>query len=238
MSYGFDSVSNTNYTIFRINRERNDGSKQFPFVRYYSARTTAKQLSELEGWNFVINAGIGEGLIIQDSTVITDTAASAQAGVLPLTIDADGMLGYTAADTTGHGSEYIQQGIVSAVCGFYPVIVDYENYDYPTDIPDTSSTTWQYAQRQVIGQFGNGDYAILTCSGRGFDNSTGWTMADVQRICKSIGLKFAYNLDGGGSTQTVIENRQVNMVYEGTSGRLRTLFIVFNGTDEYNIPNN
>ena len=71
---------------------------------------------------------------------------------------------------------------------------------------------------------------LLTSEGRSFDNSVGLTMGDAQRICKTLGVKFAYNLDGGGSTQTVIGKRIVNSVYEGTSGRKRGTFIVFNGT--------
>jgi exopolysaccharide biosynthesis protein len=62
-------------------------------------------------------------------------------------------------------------------------------------------------------------------------------MADAQRICKELGVKFAYNLDGGGSTQTVYGKKIVNSIYEGTTGRKRGTFIVFNGTSQYDIPN-
>ena len=231
--YEFDDVSSTNYAVFRINKKRIDGTLQYPFARYVSTRTTAKLLAENEGWLFVVNGGIGTGLIIENSVVIDDTESSAHPGTLPLSINSSGDLGYLEADTTGKGATYVSQGIVSALCGFYPIIDNYNEFNYPTDIPGTDSQDWQYAQRQIIGQFGNGDYMFLVSEGRSFDNSVGLTMADAQRVCKKLGVKFAYNLDGGGSTQTVIGDRNVNLIYEGTSGRTRGTFFVFNGTTTF-----
>ena len=156
---------------------------------------------------------------------------------MSLSIDENGDLGYLPADTTGHGDEYVADGIVSAVCGFFPIVVDYDDYNYPTNIPGTFDTeNWIRAQRQVIGQYANGDYAILTCEGRNFNNSTGLTISELQTLCKDFGMKFAFNLDGGGSTQTVIDYKNINSIYEGTSGRKRSLYIVFNGSNEYSIP--
>ena len=237
ISYAFDSLSHTNYTVFRINRKRIDGTIQFPFVRHVSPRKTPIELAIAENWVYVINGGTGTGLVIENSTVIQDDSLPVEVGAIPLSIDKDGNLGYLEADTRGKGQSYVDQGIVSAFHGFFPLIVNYEDFAYPTDIPGTEAETWQHAQRQIIGQFGNGDYLFIVSEGRNFDNSVGFTMSDVQRICKTLGVKFAYNLDGGGSTQTVIGKRVVNSIYEGTSGRLRGTFIVFNGTDTFKIPN-
>lgn len=235
--YAFDSVSNTNYTVFRINKKRIDGANQFPFARCIpnsasdtSLMKTPYNLAIQEGWLLVANGGIGTGLMIENSVVIDDTTQPAQTGVIPLSIDQNGNLGYLDVDYIGKGQTYISQGIVSAMCGFFPIVVNYDDFAYPTDIPGTETQDWQHAQRQIIGQFGNGDYMLLTSEGRSFDHSVGLTMSDAQRICKTLGVKFAYNLDGGGSTQTVIGNRIVNSIYEGTSGRKRGTFIVFNGT--------
>lgn len=236
-SYSFDSVSHTNYTVFRIGKKRIDGTEQFPFVRYVSPRQTPISLANSEGWMYVTNGGVGTGLIIENSVVIQDDSLPAEVGALPLSIDQDGNLGYLEADTIGKGQTYVNQGVVSAFCGFFPVIVDYEDFAYPTDIPGTDTESWQHAQRQIIGQFGNGDYLFIVSEGRNFDNSVGFTMSDVQRICKGLGAKFAYNLDGGGSTQTVFGKRIVNIGYDAPSGRARGTFIVFNGTDTFSIPN-
>jgi len=41
------------------------------------------------------------------------------------------------------------------------------------------------------------------------------------------GVKFAYSLDGGGSAETVIGNRQINPIFEGVSGRKVPTVIYF-----------
>lgn len=243
-SYRYDETSGTNYTVFRINKNRIDGLKQYAFGRCIpgsasdaTLRKTPYELAVSEGWCFVINGGIGSGLMIENSVVIDDSSSPEQTGVIPLSINSNGDLGYLDVDFIGKGQTYVNNGIVSAMCGFYPIIDNYEDFAYPTDIPGTSSDAWQHAQRQIIGQFGNGDYMILTSEGRSFDNSVGLTMSDAQRICKTLGVKFAFNLDGGGSTQTVNGKKIVNSIYQGTTGRVRGTFIVFNGKNTFSIPN-
>lgn len=243
VDYRFDETAHTNYQVFRVNKTRTDGTKQYAFGRCISGaasdtslRKTPYELAIQEGWVFVTNGGTGTGLMIENSIVIDDTTFPVETGAIPLSINQNGDLGYLDVNFIGKGQSYVNSGIVSAMCGFFPLIVDYENFDYPTDVPGTQDDAWQHAQRQIIGQFGNGDYFFLVSEGRNYDNSVGFTMADVQRVCKALGVKFAYNLDGGGSTQTVIEKRIVNTVYEGTSGRRRGTFIVFNGTATFGAP--
>lgn len=238
MDYAFDSTSGTNYTALRIFKRRRDGTNQYPFVRKVPSQTySALDLGVAEGWELVINAGMGQGIVIENGVVITDESAVKHAGAMPLTIDGSGDLWYAEADTTGKGAQMVTDGIVSAVCGFFPIIVNFEDYDYPKDIPETIELPgWVHAQRQIIGQYGNGDYAILTCDGRNFNNSTGWSIEEAQSICKELGIKFAYNLDGGGSTGVVLRKKQLNLIYEGTTGRKMPTFIVFNGTTQFGIP--
>jgi exopolysaccharide biosynthesis protein len=148
-----------------------------------------------------------------------------------LTIDSNGDLGYAARDASG--ATLVSQGIVSAVCGWAPCIIDYESaIDVLPDAYDDQSN----AQRQIIGQFGNGDYAIVTCEGRDYDHSDGWTMDEARAVCKTLGLKYAFNLDGGGSTETVLGKKQINTIYDGTYGRIVPTFIVFNGTTVFGEP--
>lgn len=235
----YDATSHTYYTVLRIAKQRRDGTMQFPFARVPGGtQKTAYELEQSEPWELIINAGLDmtEGLYIENGIVIRDTAADVHVGLMPLTIDSNGDLGYEDADTTGKGASYVANGIVSAVCGFFPIIENYEDYSYPTDIYNTDTERWQHAQRQIIGQYGNGDYCIITSEGRNFHNSVGLTMTDAQRVCKGLGLKFAYNLDGGGSTELMIKRKMVNLVYEGTTGRVRDSFIVFNGTTTFQVP--
>lgn len=242
MIYAFDAVSNTNYTVYRINKTRIDGSKQHAFGRCLAKASqgtlfkTPYELALAEDWYLVANGGTGTGLMIENAVVIDDSALAVEGDVIPLSINANGDLGYLDADFVGKGQTYVNQGIVSAMCGFFPIINNFEDFAYP-ELEVIQPDAWKYAQRQIIGQFENGDYMLLTSEGRNFNNSTGLTMTDAQRICKTLGVKFAYNLDGGGSTQIVHGKRIVNSVYEGTSGRRRGTFIVFNGKDTFSIPN-
>ena len=238
IDYEFDSSSNANYTVIRVYKKKADGSNQYPFV-YAPNGNDAGTMSTLSmatryGWSLSINAGVfntsnkkPDGIVIQDGLVIQSTIASIHAGAMPLTVDSNGDLSYAATDASA--SSLVSNGVVSAVCGFTPIITDYEPY--------SESGSTENAQRQIIGQFGNGDYAIVTCEGRNYDHSDGWTTAESVAVCQRLGLKFAYNLDGGGSTETVLGEKQINTIYEGTYGRIVPTFIVFNGKDEFEIPN-
>lgn len=237
LDYMFDADSNANYTVLRVYQTKRDGSKQFPFVRS-AGRMSALDLSKRENWALIINSGLGvsaqqpiDGVVIENGVVIYNDIATHHAGAMPLTINANGNLGYTEANKTG--AQLKAQGFVSVCCGFCPIIIDYEPTESFPTVSNVSHFT-QNAQRQIIGQWGNGDYCILTCEGRNFDHSDGWTLAEAQTVCQRLGLKFAYNLDGGGSTQTVLGKKQINTIYEGATGRQVPTFIVFNGTDKFN----
>ena len=235
-----DSVTDTQYQVIRIYQTKLDGTKQYPFVvcpnGTEKATYSASTLNHEKEYLLAINAGVfdmstlkPDGVVVENGKVIQDSVSATSSKCMPLTIDARGNLSYTAYDKTA--ASMISDGIVSAVCGFMPIITNYEKFD---------SSKWnsvdhytEAAQRQIIGQYGNGDYCIITSEGRNFDNSVGWTIAQAQDICQGLGLKFAYNLDGGGSVETMLMKRQANIVYEGKSGRICPTFICFNGTDNF-----
>ena len=246
LDYAYDSNSGANYSVIRVFKTKRDGTKQYPFVRS-PGFMKASTLADTEGWCLVINAGLGwdgsvDGVLIQDGTVINGNPAVHHAGSIPLTIDANGDLGtasasstgaqITASNTTSNG--VITSGIVSATCGFCPII---ENYAPVQSFPTVSNVTHftDNAQRQIIGQFGNGDYAIVSCAGRNTHNSDGWTLAEAQAVCVKLGLKFAYNLDGGTSVATFVGKQPI---WDYMLGATRTVpsFIVFNGTTKYSAP--
>lgn len=249
VDFAYDTASATNYTVIRIYQTRVDGNKQFPFV-YAPNGTSAGNKSTLamnrsDKWYIAINAGVFSiasamaghsnvneplGILIEDGTVLQNGPAGYATTIRkPLTIDSDGMLGCVADDADT--ATLIANGVVSAVCGFGSIIENYVPTDY-TYIPNYTAE----AQRQIIGQFGNGDYAIITCEGNSYNHSDGWTIAEAVAVCQKLGLKFAYNLDGGGSTETVIGEKQLNTIYEGTSGRVVPTYIVFNGSDIFAVP--
>jgi exopolysaccharide biosynthesis protein len=55
------------------------------------------------------------------------------------------------------------------------------------------------APRTAIGQRKPYEYIIITVDGRSSESS-GMTFAELVKVFQSKGVKWAYNLDGGGST--------------------------------------
>lgn len=236
----YDESTGAYYTVIRVYKQKIDGTYQYPFV-YAPNGANAGNKSTLDmtkgdGWLLAINSGVfdtttrkPDGIVIQNGAVIKKSPTTTHSQCKPLTIDRNGNLGY--AEYNADANQLAGNGIVSAVCGFIPIVVDYNAV--PQSEWNSVSHYTENAQRQIIGQWGNGDYAIITCEGRGFHNSDGWTIAEAQTICRKHGLKFAYNLDGGGSTETMLGLKPVNTIYEDTTGRIVPTFIVFNGTTTF-----
>lgn len=233
-----DTYDGTQYYLIRIMKKKTDGTFQYPFViaphGTGAANKSALDYATENDVKLIINAGLfamgsGDnplGSIIQNGVVVQDSRAETRN---LLTIDSSGNLDYVIGDTDP--ATLVANGIKSAVLAFAPLIVNYQKTaqaDYPK--PEEWSTGHQ---RQVIGQFGNGDYGILTTEGRNNDNSAGLDLGKIQDILVSYNFKFAFNLDGGGSVETVLGKKQLNTIYENTTGRKVPTFIVFNGTDEY-----
>lgn len=221
MDFIWDADNSTRYSIIRVFKATIQGGTLIPKVdcvrSNYTSSYSARELAIAQGYNLVINCGLGnltdgdvEGILIQDGEVLYNSSPVDHIGVMPLTIDNEGTLGY--ADSDADAYDLVDDGIVSAFCGFAPLVVDYEAFDGSSAYQSVPHYN-QGAQRQIIGQYDNGDYAIITCEGRGYANSTGWTIPQAQQICIKHGLKFAYNCDGGASTQTVVGHKQINTYY-------------------------
>lgn len=231
-----DDTTDTQYQVIRVYKNKLDGKQQHPFVIAPNGDGACTEstatMNNRYGFKLAINSGIfdmstgkPDGIVIQNGAIIQDKPSATHSECRPLTIDKNGDLSYEEADVSA--AQMILDGVESSVCAFMPIIVDYEKF--PRSKWNSVNHYNAAAQRQIIGQYGNGDYCIITSEGRGFDSSVGWTIAQAQDICVHLGLKFAYNLDGGGSTETMIMHRQSNMIYEGTTGRSVPCFIVFTG---------
>lgn len=239
----YDEQTTTYYYAIRIPQTRADGSKQYPFLYAPNGIGQATQstltMNREKGFYLAINAGIGGTYTVQQGVLpigcLIENGVLLQQGSSEfyiLTINDSGLLEYHEPNTDGNN--LISDGAVSAVVGFVPIVENGESVS--PSIYETMPHDDEPAQRQIIGQYPNGDYAILTCEGRGYDSSTGWTIPQAISVCLSLGLQFAYNLDGGGSTETVLGNEQINIIYEGTTGRKVQNFIVFNGSDTFFVP--
>ena len=177
--------------------------------------------------------GNPKGTVIQNSVLLQQGTSNNSNPNLDrvLTINNNGEIGY--AERTANGNDLINNGVVSAVTGFIPLLINYnkiQDIDETITYIDTTADT----QHQVLGQVGNGDYIIITSEGRGFQGGGHLTVIQIQNLCIKLGLKNAFLLDGGGSTETVVGNKQLNPFYENTYGRPIPTYIVFNGGTRFN----
>lgn len=61
--------------------------------------------------------------------------------------------------------------------------------------------------RTVLGYYEPGHYAFITVEGtRTGGKSLGLSLTELSKLCESLGLKAAYNMDGGGSTTLVFHD--------------------------------
>ena len=228
----YDLNTSTKYYIVKISKTDGYTPKVYSPTGANKGAYTSLEVAKQTNSLICINAGLfnpkkgtyePEGIIIENGNVIQNTQAVFYPDSMPLTINVDGDLWY--AKNTIDADALIKEGISSAVCGFMPIIIDYN------EVPEEQWTKVHHYtnphQRQIIGQLGNGDYMIITCEGRGYADSVGWTIHDAQRICKMYNLKFAYNLDGGTSTELVVNGIQINSCYERDVERFSSTFIIF-----------
>lgn len=120
--------------------------------------------------------------------------------------------------------EVLDAGVTNALGSFMPIIENHKSVD--DSVIDVAKHGFKKHPRQVIAQFDNLDLLILSCGGRGFDG-TGMTAKDMIRILSKIDVKFAFNLDGGGSVATVIDGKRITKMIDknGTKDRLRPNFL-------------
>lgn len=247
----YDASASTNYYVVTIPQTRTDGSKQYPFVFVPNGNSggTMSTLTMMQNYDFYMatNGGYFDlsqnhtylpyGITIQNGVLVREdlnTYEWFQQNNYTLTIDANGNLGYASTMASGlTAQELLNEGVVSAIMGLVPLVID----GSPSTVESPQWTSTERAQRQIIGQKPNGDYVVITCEGRNYDSSKGFTVSEARTLCVNMGLKFAMAVDGGGSTETVIGDTQLNSIYEGTTGRIVPTYIVFNGTDTFGIPN-
>lgn len=226
------------FVFVRIPKTTNDGRTLVPRVAMTSADggLGGRKYSPLEfakdhNTVFVVNAslfdmtyGVPVGQTIIDGVVMVDEPMKDDNGIpisdaecYPLCIDSNGVMSANY-DRSVDTATMIADGVVQAVTGWGKLVEDFEICE--ADIEAEIVHPGVYI-RQSIGQYENGDYCVCTVEqSRGsVHNEAGLTYNDLAKIFVDKGVKFAYSLDGGGSSSTVIGNRQLNRIYDGTTGR-------------------
>lgn len=121
----------------------------------------------------------------------------------------------------------INLGVKEAICGT-TILVSNGSY---IELSDTTKEP-----RQAIGQKVNGEIIILTTDGRSREDE-GMSFNDLSRILVSLGVNKAINLDGGGSTSTVLRGIKQNDNIDDLSEDRKVsnfLYITKNVTEDEN----
>lgn len=100
--------------------------------------------------------------------------------------------------------EMLAEGCIHALTGFFPMIQNGSAVD-----PTVYNSDATINPRQAIAQMPNNDIIFFSCEGRN-KKDLGMTYADMIRILLAKGVTFAYNLDGGGSSQTLVRGVLLN----------------------------
>lgn len=204
----YDEIAKTTYYITTIPHQDEQGNiiklqHEFQNNVMDSEPETARSFYERTNSSLVINAstwnsqtGKIHGIQIRNGEIIKDTPHE---NFYTLGIKEDNTLKafppYITAD------EILSEGYINAVTGFYPMI---ENSEVK-EIPNGGTRE----PRQIIAQKINKDIIILTVDGRTVNNA-GFNDSDIIRILQQYGVVFAYMLDGGGSTSTVVNGMFIN----------------------------
>lgn len=69
--------------------------------------------------------------------------------------------------------------------------------------------------RSVMGLTNTGKWVFFVGDGRNGMHSTGFTLREVATILKMKNVSYALNLDGGGSTELIVDNRVFNVPSDG-----------------------
>lgn len=210
-----DSASLTDYYVVRIPHKDENGEiiklkRGFAKDIENSGFTeTARSFSKRHNTTVTVNASIFNTSTFKVSNTQIVDGRVLSTGSTPsrhiLGIKSDNTLVSYPPGTSP--DKIISDGCTNALTAFIPLIVNGTDVD-PKIISDYDPNDTLHP-RQVICQFDNKDLMIFTCDGR-LTNNPGMSCKDVVRILKPYGVKFAFMLDGGGSSQTVHKNTLLN----------------------------
>lgn len=230
----YDAPSNTSYYLTRIHHLDAYGQvvkpqlahtikKEGETVREFANRTNStlafNASTQIKYEDDKQRADMPSGVAVVKGNIINNSPRNKR---YTLGIKENNELIVFAPGTTAQ--EIIDDGVENAVTAFVPLILNHQPVS--DKIINYVGNLKVKHPRQVIAQFDNLDILFLTTGGRGFGGD-GMTAEDMIRILTKLNVKFAYNLDGGGSTSTVINGKFINwkMDKHGTKERKRPTFL-------------
>jgi hypothetical protein len=171
----------------------------------HADRVRAVLAINANAWHSSTNQ-MAKGIQIKDGIVYANTNDSPTTQYT-LTVDQNGILNAYPATITGDDlvNKY---GVVNSWTHSVPIVTD--GQEVQESIKALYNDYYTLNPRQIIGQkTGTNEIVILTVDGR-TSRSQGATLSQCASIMMLHNCRFAYNLDGGGSTQTVLYGNFLN----------------------------
>ena len=69
--------------------------------------------------------------------------------------------------------------------------------------------------RSAVGLNNNGQWVFIAVDGRNGMHASGATISELTEILRANGVIYALNLDGGGSTEMIIDGKIYNFISSG-----------------------
>lgn len=95
------------------------------------------------------------------------------------------------------------------------------------EIPGKWQSSPYRAPRSVIGSFSNDQVFVIVTEGYDERGGSGASLAELQDRMQSIGIRDAYNLDGGGSSTLIWNGEVINSPSDGRMRAMPTHFLFF-----------
>lgn len=148
------------------------------------------------------------GYVIRNGKLYRDTSGNRDA----LVIQKNGEFKFVSESETS-ASDLLQEGALQ-VFSFGPVLLN--NGEVSVGENDEVGMAMASNPRTAIGYLGNNHYVFVVSDGR-TSESAGLSLYELASFMKDLGVKDAYNLDGGGSSTMVFKGEIINN--PTTSGR-------------------
>lgn len=148
------------------------------------------------------------GYVIRNGKLYRDTSGNRDA----LVIQKNGEFKFVSESETS-ASELLQDRALQ-VFSFGPVLLN--NGEISVGENDEVGMAMASNPRTAIGYLGNNHYVFVVSDGR-TSESAGLSLYELASFMKELGVKDAYNLDGGGSSTMVFKGEIINN--PTTSGR-------------------
>jgi len=94
-------------------------------------------------------------------------------------------------------------------------------------IPDPWRTSPARAARTIVGSYKDDQLLFLVTDGNDGQGSYGATLEELQDKLLALGVRDAYNLDGGGSSTLIFDGEMINRPADGKLRPLATHFLFF-----------